>query len=159
MLGKGGKLRGHGSPLYYTDQLEFLLNLEYLEAEFFSWGAFGCGLDSLEPKLAMGDPPPIGVMKANLNPLALKTDNYLKDDDFSIHVSLENMGKKCDNFVKYHSAGYDGEKIEARGRKMIDRLHSLLFQGRTNFANQDSIIPEPFVPEDAPTVDLALIIP
>ncbi|KAG8369090.1 hypothetical protein BUALT_Bualt15G0114000 [Buddleja alternifolia] len=54
-------------PKFDIDQLEFALNLEYLEAEFFSWGAFGVGLDSLAPNLTMGGPPPIGVMKANLS--------------------------------------------------------------------------------------------
>ncbi|KAK4483319.1 hypothetical protein RD792_010505 [Penstemon davidsonii] len=49
--------------------LEFPLNLEYLEAEFFAWGALGRGLDSLAPSLAMGGPSPIGVNKAHLTPV------------------------------------------------------------------------------------------
>ncbi|PIN10610.1 hypothetical protein CDL12_16799 [Handroanthus impetiginosus] len=52
-----------------VDLLEFPLNLEYLEAEFFSWGALGRGLDSIEPNLTMGGPSPVGVRKANLSPL------------------------------------------------------------------------------------------
>ncbi|PIN18093.1 hypothetical protein CDL12_09239 [Handroanthus impetiginosus] len=52
-----------------VDLLEFPLNLEYLEAEFFSWGALGRGLDSIEPNLTMGGPPPVGVRKADLSPL------------------------------------------------------------------------------------------
>ncbi|KAM0962509.1 hypothetical protein ACFX13_022050 [Malus domestica] len=32
-----------------VDLLEFPLNLEYLEAEFFLYGAFGHGLDTVDP--------------------------------------------------------------------------------------------------------------
>ncbi|XP_057806110.1 desiccation-related protein PCC13-62-like [Salvia miltiorrhiza] len=58
-----------GIPGSDVDLLEFPLNLEYLEAEFFSWGAFGRGLDAFEPNLTKGGPPPLGVKKANLTPL------------------------------------------------------------------------------------------
>ncbi|KAL8476839.1 hypothetical protein ACS0TY_029225 [Phlomoides rotata] len=57
---------GHGDlPKSDVDLLEFPLNLEYLEAEFFSWGAFGLGLDAFAPNLTKGGPSP----KANLSPL------------------------------------------------------------------------------------------
>ncbi|KAK6146247.1 hypothetical protein DH2020_020116 [Rehmannia glutinosa] len=56
-------------PKSDVDLLEFPLNLEYLEAEFFSWGALGRGLDSFAPNLTMGGPPPIGVTKAKLSPV------------------------------------------------------------------------------------------
>ncbi|KAG8372842.1 hypothetical protein BUALT_Bualt12G0109000 [Buddleja alternifolia] len=56
-------------PKSDVDLLEFPLNLEYMEAEFFSWGALGRGLDSLAPNLTMGGPPPIGVRKAQLSPV------------------------------------------------------------------------------------------
>ncbi|PKU79930.1 desiccation-related protein PCC13-62 [Dendrobium catenatum] len=51
-----------------VDLLEFPLNLEYLEAEFFLWAALGYGLDRVAPNLSLGGPPPIGVRKANLDP-------------------------------------------------------------------------------------------
>ena len=55
-----------------VDLFQFALNLEFLEAEFFLYGAFGQGLDGFAPKLVMGGPPPIGARKADLN-------NHLRD--------------------------------------------------------------------------------
>ncbi|MBA0769575.1 hypothetical protein Gotri_018290 [Gossypium trilobum] len=49
------------------DLVQFALNLEFLEAEFFLHGALGMGLDVLEPSLAQGGPPPVGGRKANLD--------------------------------------------------------------------------------------------
>lgn len=51
------------------DLVEFPLNLEYFEAEFFLWGALGYGLDVADPSLTMGGPPPIGPKRAKLSPL------------------------------------------------------------------------------------------
>ena len=51
------------------DAVNFALNLEFLEAEFFLNGALGLGLDSINSSLAQGGPPPIGARKANLSPL------------------------------------------------------------------------------------------
>ncbi|XP_078156124.1 desiccation-related protein PCC13-62-like [Carex rostrata] len=56
-------------PQSDIDLMEFPLNLEFLEAEFFLWGSVGCGLDKVAPSLAEGGPPPIGGRKANLDPL------------------------------------------------------------------------------------------
>ncbi|KAK8693840.1 hypothetical protein V6N13_071408 [Hibiscus sabdariffa] len=42
------------------DQIQFFLNMEFLEAEFFLFGALGKGLDDLAPSLTQGGPPPSG---------------------------------------------------------------------------------------------------
>jgi len=56
-------------PSSDVDLLEFPLNLEYLEAEFFLWGSVGYGLDKVDAKLANGGPAPFGAQKANLDPV------------------------------------------------------------------------------------------
>ena len=48
--------------------IQVALNLEYLEAEYFLWAAYGSGLDKLAPNLTGGGPTPLGVQKANLGP-------------------------------------------------------------------------------------------
>lgn len=50
-----------------VDLLEFPLNLEYLEAEFFLYGSLGYGLDKVNPGLTQGGPSPIGAQKAHLD--------------------------------------------------------------------------------------------
>lgn len=52
---------------YDVDPMQFALNLEYTEAEFFLHAAFGVGLDQIAPNLTLGGPPPVGAMKANLD--------------------------------------------------------------------------------------------
>lgn len=51
------------------DLLEFPLNLEHFEADFFLFGAVGRGLDAFAPQLANGGPSPIGARLANLGVL------------------------------------------------------------------------------------------
>ena len=59
-------------PEFDVDLLEFPLNLEYLEAEFFLYGALGYGLDKIAPNLSMGGPTPIGAKRG-------KMDNFNRD--------------------------------------------------------------------------------
>ncbi|PHT35579.1 Desiccation-related protein PCC13-62 [Capsicum baccatum] len=60
---------GCDMPKSDVDLVEFPLNLEYLEAEFFLWGSLGYGLDKFAPELADSGPPPIGAQIAKLSPL------------------------------------------------------------------------------------------
>jgi len=54
-------------PKSDVDLLEFPLNLEFFEAEFFLYGALGYGLDKVAPNLTKGGPTPLGAKKANLD--------------------------------------------------------------------------------------------
>ncbi|KAI3927956.1 hypothetical protein MKW98_023557 [Papaver atlanticum] len=58
-------------PIYPNDVhlLQFPLNLEHLEADYFLYGALGYGPYKVAPELVMGGPPPIGAQKANLDEL------------------------------------------------------------------------------------------
>nr|XP_009759793.1 PREDICTED: desiccation-related protein PCC13-62-like [Nicotiana sylvestris] len=69
LLSSSGAAIGSNVPKSDVDLLEFPLNLEYMEAEFFLWGSFGYGLDSFAPELADGGPSPIGARIAKLSPL------------------------------------------------------------------------------------------
>ncbi|XP_070001890.1 desiccation-related protein PCC13-62-like [Nicotiana sylvestris] len=69
LLSSSGAAIGSNVLKSYVDLLEFPLNLEYMEAEFFLWGSFGYGLDSFAPELADGGPSPIGARIAKLSPL------------------------------------------------------------------------------------------
>ncbi|GMY27966.1 desiccation-related protein PCC13-62-like [Fagus crenata] len=59
-------------PQVDVDILEFPLNLEYLEAEFFLYGAYGYGLDKIAPNLTKGGPTPIGAKRGEM-------DNFTRD--------------------------------------------------------------------------------
>lgn len=58
-------------PQSDVDLLEFPLNLEYLEAEFFLFGSLGHGLDKVAPNLTVGGPAP-WVPKRQILILSLK---------------------------------------------------------------------------------------
>ncbi|XP_020272524.1 desiccation-related protein PCC13-62-like [Asparagus officinalis] len=61
-------------PVFPQDipPLQFAQNIEHIECEWFLFGAFGFGLDAVEPELALGGPPPVGVRKANLDEVIRK---------------------------------------------------------------------------------------
>nr|GMD75223.1 desiccation-related protein PCC13-62-like [Ipomoea batatas] len=69
VLPSSGSTGGTKLPTGDLNLLEFPLNLEYLEAEFFLWGAFGYGLDKLAPNLSSNGPSPVGAKAAKLSPL------------------------------------------------------------------------------------------
>nr|AFD10411.1 desiccation-related protein [Mucuna sempervirens] len=71
------------APTSDADLLEFQLNLEYLAAEFFFYGASGRGLDGVAPGLTQGGPPPVGGRFAILDP-------YIRDVIFQF--ALQKVG-------------------------------------------------------------------
>ncbi|XP_057755513.1 ferritin-like catalase Nec2 [Arachis stenosperma] len=70
-------------PKSDADLIEFALNLEYLEAEFFLYGALGYGLDKFAPKLTQGGPSPFGGKIAYLSPLI---------KDVTLQFALQEVG-------------------------------------------------------------------
>lgn len=60
---------GQCQPRFAPDieVLKFAMNFEHLEGEFFLYSSLGKGLDSINPALAFGGPPPIGAQRANLD--------------------------------------------------------------------------------------------
>lgn len=105
------------------DLLEFPLNLEFLEAEFFLWGASGRGLDAVAPNLAGGGPPPLGVRKALLDPLT---------NDIILQFGLQEVGhlRAIKNTVRgfsrpllnLTSAAFGDVMDSAFGRPLIPRF-------------------------------------
>ncbi|MED6134987.1 hypothetical protein PIB30_042085 [Stylosanthes scabra] len=70
-------------PKSDADLVEFALNLEYLEAEFFLYGALGYGLDVVNPNLTQGGPTPYGGKIAHLSPII---------KDVTLQFALQEVG-------------------------------------------------------------------
>ncbi|WCJ21360.1 Desiccation-related protein PCC13-62 [Euphorbia peplus] len=70
VVGSSGLSPGCSAPMNASevDQIHFALNLEFMEAEFFCYGALGVALDHIDPELTSGGPSSIGAQKANLDP-------------------------------------------------------------------------------------------
>ncbi|OVA04303.1 hypothetical protein BVC80_1395g9 [Macleaya cordata] len=100
------------------DLMQFPLNLEHLEADYFLYGSLGYGLDKVAPELVMGGPPPKGAMKANLDNL---TRNIITEFGYQevghlraikstvggfprplLDLSAGNFAKVIDNAFGYH---------------------------------------------------------
>jgi hypothetical protein len=73
-----------GSKPSVTDILNFALNLECIEGEFYSWAAFGKGLT---PEQLGGGPPSIGGRKANLSEYIQGYAEEIARDEIA-HVDL-----------------------------------------------------------------------
>nr|XP_011459793.1 PREDICTED: desiccation-related protein PCC13-62-like [Fragaria vesca subsp. vesca] len=91
------------------DRLQFALNLEFLEAEFFLYSALGKGLDYISPNLSLGGPPPIGAQKANLDPLVRRmTEEFGLQEVGHVRSIIRKEGGfrkplldlSCQNFAK-----------------------------------------------------------
>ncbi|CAJ1940784.1 unnamed protein product [Sphenostylis stenocarpa] len=85
-------------PISDQDLLEFVLNLEYLSAEYFLYGANGRGLNATAPQLTKGGPPPIGGRKANLDPFFQDISQFalinigLLMYNFQVSATIESSG-------------------------------------------------------------------
>ena len=64
------------------DQIQFALNLKFLEAEFFFHGTIGRGFDTITSTFHSGCPPRVGAKKANLDPLI----GRIIDEEFGYQV-------------------------------------------------------------------------
>ncbi|KAL2633300.1 hypothetical protein R1flu_004779 [Riccia fluitans] len=77
------------------DTLAVALNLEYLEAEFFLFGAYGKGLDHFSPELADGGPTPKGGEKADLDPIVRElVEQFGLQEVGHIRAIKEALGKE-----------------------------------------------------------------
>lgn len=115
-------------PQSDIDYLEFPLNLEYLEAEFFLWGSLGYGLDKVDPNLTMGGPPPIGVKQAKLDPLTR---------DVMVQFAYQEVG----HLRLVHPFLNSKESLSCNKRKLRKKFIltlSLSFQGYKKYSDRIS---------------------
>lgn len=68
--------KGNETTVFDKELAQVALNLEYFEAEYFLWAAYGYGLDVIAEYLVDGGPAPLGAQKANLDPYY--TDLYIQ---------------------------------------------------------------------------------
>ncbi|XP_057546363.1 ferritin-like catalase Nec2 [Amaranthus tricolor] len=95
------------------DLLEFPLNLEYLEAEFFLFGSTGFGLDKFAPGLTQNGSSPIGARKALLDPIT---------NDIIYQFALQEIGhlKAIKKMVK----GFPRPKLDLSSSKFGEAMNS-----------------------------------
>ncbi|OIT35895.1 PREDICTED: desiccation-related protein PCC13-62-like [Nicotiana attenuata] len=127
---------GHPLAVYKedVDLLQFSLNLEFLEAEFFSWSANGYGLDVTAPQLVMGGPPPIGGRKANLDFVTHNIINEFANQEIGhIRAIFYTVGGfprpfmdiSAENFAKFFDEAF-GYKLEPPFDPYRDSLSYML---------------------------------
>ncbi|GMY19025.1 desiccation-related protein PCC13-62-like, partial [Fagus crenata] len=78
-----------------VDLLKFPLNLEYLEAEFFLYGAYGYGLNKIAPNLTKGGPTPIGAKHGQMDKAIQSTVKGFPRP--LLNLSAESFAKVVDN--------------------------------------------------------------
>eukprot|EP00897_Mesotaenium_endlicherianum_P003871 jgi/Mesen1/3511/ME000197S02530 len=104
-LGRGPYKHGHYGPLLPaaspaphfpdTDYFQLALNLEYLEAEFYFFAAYGYGLDGYKPSYNGGGPPPVGGQKGNLSaPIRGVAEMLALQEAGHIRIIREYLGSK-----------------------------------------------------------------
>ncbi|KAI4338567.1 hypothetical protein MLD38_023611 [Melastoma candidum] len=111
-----------------VDLLEFPLNLEYLEAEFFLHGATGFGLDWFAPDLTMGGPPPHGARLAFLDPFTR---------DIVMQFALQEVGhlRAIQSTVRGFPRPFLNLSAEAFSTIMNNALGRVLFPPFDPYAN------------------------
>lgn len=96
-----------------VDLLEFPLNLEYLEAEFFLFGSLGHGLDVVAPGLAQGGPPPIGARLAKLGILVR---------DVILQFGLQEVGHLRFSLVSASKISFESAVLKFLGESFVTAL-------------------------------------
>nr|DAD20028.1 TPA_asm: hypothetical protein HUJ06_021491 [Nelumbo nucifera] len=123
-----------------VDYLEFPLNLEYLEAEFFLWGALGYGLDKVAPNLTMGGPPPIGVRKAYLDSLTKNIITQFAYQEVGHLRAIKNVVRGFPRPLLDLSAGSFAKVMDkAFGRKLLPPFDP--YANSLNFLLASYVIP------------------